>query len=50
MGADTSRSPEIARVLDPLSIAMAIRISSGRSTLEKTVTEFKSAVRLLLQG
>ena len=49
LGLDMPRGAEIARVLDPLSLAMAIRISSGRGTLDEAVHEFRCAVRLLLE-
>ena len=49
VGMDIPRASEIARVLDPLSLAMAIRISSGRCTLEEAVHEFRRAVSLLIK-
>jgi AcrR family transcriptional regulator len=49
LGSEIHRYPELARVLDPLSLAMAIRISSGRSTLAEAVREFRAAVRVLLR-
>lgn len=49
LGPEMQRYPELARVLDPLSLAMAIRISSGRSTLADAVREFRAAVRILLR-
>jgi AcrR family transcriptional regulator len=50
LGEDDPRAAEIARVLDPLSLAMAVRISSERSTVEEAVQEFRTAVRLLLKA
>jgi hypothetical protein len=49
LGTDTSRAADIARVLDPLSLAMAIRISSGHSTGEHAIEEFRRAVELLVK-
>src|SRR5262245_48188929 len=49
LGSEIQRYPELARVLDPLSLAMAVRVSSGRSTLADAVREFRTAVRVLLQ-
>jgi AcrR family transcriptional regulator len=50
LGTDVPRAAEIARVLDPFSLAMAMRVSSGRSGLEETVRELRSAVRLLVRA
>jgi len=48
-GSGVPNGAEIARVLGPISLAMAIRISSGHSTLEQAVEEIRCAVRLLIR-
>jgi AcrR family transcriptional regulator len=49
-GSGVPNGAEIARVLGPISLAMAIRISSGHSTLDEAVEEIRCAVRLLLRA
>jgi len=49
LGTEIPRAAELARVLDPLSLAMAVGIGSGHITLKEAVDDFRSAVRLLVR-